>query len=620
MRTRRLLHVPLALLVLFAAPAAAIPSDDDDSAAPDRGAMEARALELQGQLHVLQAKLAPAQQGGFWTAMPTISSAELESTLDRMTEDVEHSEIDPLVLARRQSEGIRVTAGVLGDLESRLVVLEARLETEADPIRAAELKEESDTLSAELEQRRRDLVELATGLDLDRLDDPTSGMASFEAELGELLAPLVNELKSATERPRQIEHLNAELEQLRSRVGYLGEAVKKITERRSDTENLQVKRQLRYTEAYLLRRIAETTGDMDIATTRLAALRSTEGRDLLASTEQVVRSFFARRGRNVFYAFAAFMLTILMGRAVRGTFMAIISRTRLGPNSSVARIAEMMIYVVSGVLALLAVGGVLFTSGDWVLLSLYAVGLIGIFWGARAALANLAAELRLLMNVGPVRLGERVVLDGVPWRVASLHLVSYLENPAFRGTRLRLPLSSLIDMTSRPCGDDEPWFPSQVGDWVLFEDRAAQVTSQSPEFVTLTLDASARTVPTGDWIATSVCNLSSGFKHRVTLLLDHDHLDAALNEAPDAVSEAAKKAVAVHRASSSLVGIAADFDGVGETGLQIELEADFNGTGAPYWEELNEVLQAAVVRCCAERGWRLARPRLSVETASTLPG
>ncbi len=612
------LMVALLGLLLLPSPATAQDlTDDDDSAGVDRGAIEARALELQGQLDVLQAKLAPDQPGGFWTALPQVSSADLESTLDRMTEEVGASEIDPLVLAQRQTQGIRVTAGVLGDLEARLAAVERQLKVEEDPLRAEELKEQSDELTAELEDRRRDLVELATGLDMDRLDDPNAGMSSFEAELGELLAPLVNELKSATERPRQIEHLNAELEQLRGRATYLTEAVSELRERIADAELPVVKRQLRFTEAYLLRRIAETTGDIDIANTRLAALRSTEGRDILDSTQQIVRSFFARRGRNVFYAFAAFLLTILLGRAFRAVVLGVIGRTRLGPNSSVARVAEMMIYVVSGVLALLAVGGVLFTSGDWVLLSLYAVGLVGVFWGARAALASLAAELRLLMNVGPVRLGERVVLDGVPWRVASLQLVSYLENPSLPGTRLRMPLSSLIEMTSRPCTPEEPWFPSEEGDWVIFEDRAAQVRSQSPEFVTLDLDGSTRTVPTPDWLASTVCNLSSGFKHRVTLLLDHDDLEAALNEAPDAIALAAREAVAAHRASASLVGIAADFDGVGETGLQIELEADFDGTGAPCWEELNEVLQAAVVRCCLERGWRLARPRLSVETASS---
>ncbi|MCO4770608.1 MAG: hypothetical protein KDA24_11310 [Deltaproteobacteria bacterium] len=585
--------------------------DDDDSAKAARAsAIELQLTEMQGEVTALQMELdtlrPPEPGAAVAPELSFVGSAEVLST---------NTEYDPGDLERRQVEGIRVAVERVKYLKSQIVSLERSLAGEENPDELQDLQTRIDAIYEEMDVRRKELIQLSTGLDLDVIDNPDHGAQTLEDEARELLSPLLHEVRAATERPRQIESLNAELDRLGSTLSRLAGAVHHLDERLDQTSDERIRKELQSSRRYLMRRLGATQGAMDLVKSQLAALHGTAGKGLVDSAERVMQVFFARRGRNLLWALGSVLLVILVGRLLRRLSLRLI-RAGGGGDSTLSRVVELLIYITTLLLAVFAIAAVLYASGDWVLLTLFSIALVGAFWGARAGLADAWAEVRLLLNVGPVRDGERVVIDGVPWRVQSLHLVCLFENPEFPGTVLRFPLSALVDMHSRPYREDEPWFPTRPGDFVLFDGLPAEIIQQSPDFVTVKRNASAHNVPTGDFVGMSVTNLSSGFRHRVVLTLDYQHQAIVTKEVPAAVRDAVAAAIATHSAGEFLTQLGADFDGARDSSLDVEVEADFTGEAAPWWEELNEVIHSAVVDCCTEQGWVIAFPQLTVHQAS----
>jgi hypothetical protein len=106
--------------------------------------------------------------------------------------------------------------------------------------------------------------------------------------------------------------------------------------------------------------------------------------------------------------------------------------------------------------------------------------------GSRTYLPRFMTEARMLLDMGPVREGERVLFNGISWQVKALNMYSILVNPELQGGLLRLPLSELSGMISRPDDPEEPWFPTRKGDFVMLNDGTfGQVLLQTPEVVQL---------------------------------------------------------------------------------------------------------------------------------------
>jgi hypothetical protein len=77
-----------------------------------------------------------------------------------------------------------------------------------------------------------------------------------------------------------------------------------------------------------------------------------------------------------------------------------------------------------------------------------------------------------------------------------------------------VPINELVDMKSRPCRHEEPWFPCKKGDWVILSDGVrGKVIGISPELVQLVERGGAQlTYQTGDFLAKSPRNLATNFR------------------------------------------------------------------------------------------------------------
>ena len=468
--------------------------------------------------------------------------------------------------------------------------------------------ERLEAMRAELEQRHRALHRLVTGLE-PRYVEASSDDAQvlWEDEARALLSPLFTELREATELPRRIERLRRRIDFFNARMPQIDYALVSAAEAMHAAENPGTKAALDRVRLDWLAKRKETLERLAI--TRVELSRIEGEKSSVSEAGRTLLDLIANaRARVLVQALFGFLASLLAAHVLLRVLLALPRVRRAVRDEAGLRALGLVVYVGGAVVAISVVLAVLYRSGDWVLLTLAVVLLIAVLVAGRSTVPSYWREVRLLLNTGPVRAGERVTYQGVPWRVRSLNLTTWLENPAFPvGNWVRLPLSALDGLLSRPCAAEEPWFPTQRGDFVVWDGQAAEVTRQGPEFVELRRDRSVITLPTADFLSAAAPNLSHGFRHRVLLRLDPQHQKEAGREIPTRVEELVRQAVLAHPASVHLLGISAAFEAIGAWSLDVEVEADFAGAAAAQWEELLELVQVTILEACVAEGWVMAR-------------
>ena len=455
--------------------------------------------------------------------------------------------------------------------------------------------------------------QLATGVE--KSTTPPGGtISTFEwnNELKELLAPLIMEIKEMTSRPREIQGLRSSLE------GYDDE-LSQISKAMDNIASLQANPDLSPTLALQLDTLAskwrhreqELTSLKGLATLKLEEKEATK-RSLSGSLQDVTRLFFKSRGRNLLMA-----LSVLFGSlfAMGKLRVVIESRSRLyGRAQTVyARIFDLSYMLVTITTALLLTMGSLYLVSDWVLLSILLILVFGLIWTSKEAIPKVWGQVRMLLNLGAVREGERLLYQGVPYQVSSINLYSELENKALQGGRLRLPLKDLFTLRSRPWHPDEPWFPTQTGDWVLLADHThAEVTVQSPDVVDLRLLGGAtRRIPPEEFLALSPTNLSHGFRLEARFRLAPSHRNEAATTIPAALEKSlTDRLTQTHWTPDAL---SVQYRRTLPSFLELSILADFPGPCAKDHPLIAMALEQHCLETAADMAWDLPTHRMAVQ-------
>lgn len=503
----------------------------------------------------------------------------------------------------------RILVDRLERLQSEVRVLTERRNREFDTEERSELNRELAALEEQLSDASADLQRLVTGLDMAWISEPPTDEFAIEDEIADLLSPILQELKSATERPRKIEQLRILIAHYEERLPRLGEAADDLDTLYSQAIAPPVQAAVKSVRADLLEQQRLLEEQLSIARHELTLLES-QKKSLVESGADVARVFFRNRGRNLLFAFLALVSVFALVRIThRGL------RAALGPENDddatiFTRIADLTGYltaVMGGISGMLLV---LYASGDWVLLTLAGIVLIGLSLGARQGIPRVWEEVKLMLNLGTVRQGERVVYLGVPWRVASLNLLSVLENPAFPDAPLRLPIRQLLDLRSRPWAHDEPWFPCEDEDWVLLPDDVfGEVLTISPDFVQVRVEESTRTWPTADFLSLSPINLTQGYRHVVRVTFDYMHQADIVHGIPPAL-RAVLEGQLTSRVGDGLVSLEVEYESAAASSLDVRIDATFGPDLGPVWRDLRRAIEGAVIDACNEHGWEIALPQI----------
>jgi hypothetical protein len=277
------------------------------------------------------------------------------------------------------------------------------------------------------------------------------------------------------------------------------------------------------------------------------------------------------------------------------------------------RIMDLLYRVVSVMAALVAVILVFYLFEDWVLLSLSIVFLMGLAWAVKNTVPRFVNQSRLILNIGPVREGERVVYQGVPWLVKKINFFSVLENPDL-GQTLRVPIEALMDLTSRPFQKHEPWFPCRKNDWVILSDGTrGGVTSLSHEMVELVLRGGAKKVyQTSDFLGMNPLNLSVNFRLKIGFGISYNLQSIATGRVLDILDAHIRERLAAEDYGESLLNLRVEFAQAGSSSLDLVVIADFDGKMAPLYNRISRAIQRWCTDACTANDWEIPFPQLTV--------
>lgn len=519
-------------------------------------------------------------------------------------------------------ELLQVFIDSIKDLEIERTALNQQLKRAPDAAAAQQLQAQLALLDQRLNDLRNSFEELATGgLSIETLTrKPEDVPFNWQQELEEVVRPLLDELKRLTERPRLMERLKSERTVYENRLQIASAAIAELEKTRTQAKTPSVNQALKVLLGQWQdqRENAESRLQrINAQLERLSAPVEAQGKGLAATLQEFAKG----RGLNLALALSGFALVYLAlagsGRLIGGW----VNRSRELRTRQMARAIALIFRTLTLILALFTAILVLYVRGDWLLLGLIILLLIGLVWGLQKSLPRYVKELRLLLNMGSVREGERVIYQGVPWQVASLNLETRLYNPALRGGGLHLPIDQLADLQSRTYAPEEPWFPSQEGDFVILDgDIYAKVLLQTPEVVQLQIMGSTTTLSVADYLGKQPRNLSrDGFALPIVFGLDYQHQGEILPNIVPTLRAYLEEQLAQQPFHPSLTALLVEFNEAASSSLNLLIVAAFTGAGAGDYWSIRRFLQRTALNACNQYGWTIPFEQLTVHLPPAQP-
>lgn len=510
---------------------------------------------------------------------------------------------------------LKATLEVIEELEEQVRRKEVELKATTVQDQKIKIKEEIARLNERLLPLKKDFEAIATCINLESLEEKPQKQFDWKGELQTLLGPIVEELKNLTEQPREIERLRSEVSHHEKRIALVSDAIDHIQNLGKLAQDEKLKNQLADLENSWLNKGQNISNQVLIAKYQLSDILK-EKKSILESGQNLVRIFFKSRGKNFILSALAFIFVFVVLRMIHRYVYKVSPTLRSVKRAYYVRIADVMYHVMTFVGATGAMLVVLYTSGDWVLLGLAFIFFFGLAWTAKNTLPRFWEQTKLLLNLGTVRENERVIYNGIPWRVASLHIYTYLVNPELKGGMIRFPIKELTDIKSRPFHHDEPWFPCSQNDFVMLADGTfGKVILQTPEIVQLELAASCiKTYITEEFLRQSPKNMSKGFRITITFGIDYQYQAISTQEIPEIFSKSIYECLVKEGYGDVMRGFRVEFKEAGDSSLDYDIMADFSGQAAKNYFILSRTLQRLALETCNKHEWEIPFNQITVHT------
>ncbi len=501
----------------------------------------------------------------------------------------------------------------IAKLEAELKARQEDLRSPQGQGRQEEITQQIQNTAIKLDQLRDNFAEIASGVDPEIFSPKTeSTNVDWSRDLRDILSPLINEVRRLTSRPREMDRLRSTVEDFDSQVALINQAKTSLQFQRMHATDAKLLAELKVLEDDFDSRKQSIQTQLGIAKQKLDR-RTAEQRSIGESVQNIFQLFFKSRGLNLVFAMLSAVLFWLAARRLHlltGRFFKKETAER-GFYKRLISVVLMLATVFGAVIVFLLA---LYFVGDWVLLILALMLILGVVWTSKQAVHQFWNHATLLLNMGSCREGERVVYGGIPWELESLSLYCSLVNPALVGGSIQLPIRDLSTLRSRAYQNDEAWFPTNPGDLVRFPDNSVgRVEIQSIEMVKIQLlGGSELLIPTTKFLESPPMNLSRGFRHFVLIGLDYQHQTDILVEIPLKMKQEVIEGLKRDGYFEKAIKIEVDFEEAASSSLTLKIEVDFHGTLAHAYDDTKRTLSACGVAACNKYGWTIPFNQLTV--------
>lgn len=480
----------------------------------------------------------------------------------------------------------------------------------------AHLESEINSLNNEIRELKRSFEQIATGVDMSAFSEQSDEEFRWDEEALELLKPVIHELKSITARPRQIERIRGKVELYKNQLKVVKKGISQVKERQSKATSRELKAHLNVLEKRWTLRQEQIANQLVIANLQLEEYNK-DKEPIIKSVQKIIQGFFRDRGRNMAASIITFVGVFLLLRLLH---QSLIQRTlpKLAHHRSfIIRFFDVVYQFMTALGATAAAMMILYFTGDWVLLSVSIIFLIGVFWAAKQGLGQYWEQTKILLNMGSVREGERILYNGIPWMVDRINYYTRLKNPDLKNDAVRLPIKELMNMNSYPFHPSAPWFPCKTGDWVILADGTrGKVLHQSQEVVQLVMRGGSRkTYLTQTFLELSPQNLSTGFRLKIVFGLDYNLQGEITSKIPSVLRESVEKGICGAGYESGLNRVQVEFSSAGASSLDLEIICDFKGEVAELYNKLGRLVQRIAVDTANDNGWDIPFNQIVVHRA-----
>ncbi len=476
-----------------------------------------------------------------------------------------------------------------------------------------DLDSEIDVTTQQLEVLNKSFEQLAVGyidLEINSKDEPE---LTWQEELTLAIKPLLENLRGLTEEPRKKENLRQIIASQEATLSRSEKALLSIEKLIENNPSTNQKRILQSVQSKWQRIKENAESEKQLAVFQLESLSNSDSNWLVDLKKSTV-AFFQDRGVTIALA----VLVSIAIWAVLTGFHKLIDRVSSAKIKHQRRTTYRIVAYARRLLtvALIVIGilTVFFVRGDILLLIITLALLFAGALGLKSFLPQFVAESRLLLNIGSVREQEQVVIDGVPWRVATINIFSKLTNPYIQGV-LRLPMSDIKEMVSRPV-KEEKWFPSSIGDWVVDnDDNLYEVIRQTPVVVELqSAQGTNKLVPTPTYFSSGVVNLTKSKRIRITSTfgVGYELQKKCLTDVPLVLKEVVSEFLLAASLDTDRIDVRVEFANAGESSLDYIIIAHIDSIASKHYYRIKRVIQQACVEACNRNDWGIPFPQLTV--------
>lgn len=532
-------------------------------------------------------------------------------------ETVSEPEVLPTFLSKEEEiTALRALNDSIVSREEQRDALFRRMEAAIDPIQREQMVPELEELTKKITELKRNFQKMVVRTaDTSIFETKVKKEFNWQTELGQIIEPLLAEIKDATKDSRELGEINIQLELGQERLAASEASLKSIApllEEASDPE--LVERLERLKDLWETRK---QDAQNQIALAELQLKEREENKEpAIEQAQQAASDFLKSSGLNLLLGILVLGAVFLGMGAIQRAWSRFRPTRKKGRSFS-TRLSSLVWSILT---VLLAVGGMIGTfnaQGDILLVSISVLFLFGVGWAAMKTLPGMIDQFRMMLNMGAVREDERLIYEGLPWKVNAISFRTELLNPLLNGGTLTLPTRMLAGMLSRPPGPDEEWFPSKKDDWVLLSDGTfGKVSYQTPSSVQIVPPGGSQKVyNTLQYMDLSPMVLSTGFRREIFFGIDYQLISDATTRIPQAMEKYLQE-VLEKRLGENLNHLEVQLAEAGDSALKLCVLVDCKGDAASQWPYIPMWVHTALVDLCNQNGWGIPFPQLQIHTDS----
>jgi len=491
--------------------------------------------------------------------------------------------------------------------------LQAELKTAETEDTKEELRTRIDAEKERITQLRKYFRDELGGSEAAEYEDVSEEGKGIQEQASELIQPFLSALREATSEPRELDALRKALGAAKERKRKADIVLARIDELIAASEKEVLIAELKSARRLWASRQAGASSQIAVNQVQIDE-RTRNQRSVWERISSGFSSFFKSRGMNLLFAVLAGVIGFFATRKLYSWIRHISPVHKKDKNNFTSRISDILAMAIAILMSLTGVILVFYTRGDWLLLTLVVIFLIGVAWAGKTAVPPYLNQIKMILNLGSVREGERVIFEGLPWKVSKLGFYTTFTNSRLDGGQLRVPIRNVMEMISRPVAPKEVWFPTETDDWVKLSDETyGKTIIQTPDqVVILRLGGSMKTYPTADFLSLCPENLSHGFSISVTFGIDYMHQAECTTKIPETFQTALLAALLQAHGRDNLRSVKVEFASASASSLDYEILADFDGSVASKLNPIKREIQSVCVDVCNENGWVIPFTQITV--------